>query len=88
MKHLGRHRTTSRNAIWVAGLATVVVLAAVMIGAAALGMFGALIALPLAAAVIIVAREMVLPALAAFVDEKADAVEPRRPRPKRTAEAP
>jgi predicted PurR-regulated permease PerM len=68
------------------GLHPVVVLAAVMIGAAALGMFGALIALPLAAAVIIVAREMLLPALAAFADEKAETGELRRGRIKSPAE--
>jgi len=47
----------------------VVVLASVFVGGAALGMFGLLIALPLAATVIILAREFVLPALAEMADE-------------------
>jgi predicted PurR-regulated permease PerM len=45
------------------GLHPVVVLASLMIGGAALGMFGLLLALPLAATVIILTRELVLPAL-------------------------
>jgi predicted PurR-regulated permease PerM len=45
------------------GLHPVVVLACVMIGGVALGFFGFLLALPLAATVIILARELVLPAL-------------------------
>jgi predicted PurR-regulated permease PerM len=45
------------------GLHPVVVLASLMIGGAALGMFGILLALPLAATVIILTRELVLPAL-------------------------
>ena len=51
------------------GLHPVVVLLSVFVGGAALGMFGFLIALPLAAALVIIAREMVLPALADFADE-------------------
>lgn len=45
------------------GMHPVVVLASLMIGGAALGMFGLLLALPLAASVIILTRELVLPAL-------------------------
>ena len=45
------------------GLHPVVVLVCVMIGGVALGFFGFLLALPLAATVIILARELVLPAL-------------------------
>jgi predicted PurR-regulated permease PerM len=52
------------------GLHPLVVLAALMIGGAALGMFGLLVALPLAATIIILARELVLPALRAAVDEE------------------
>ena len=51
------------------GLHPVVVLASVFVGGAALGMFGFLIAVPLAAAAVIVARELVLPALADWADE-------------------
>ena len=53
------------------GLHPVVILASIFIGGAALGMFGFLIALPLTAALVIVARELVLPALAEFADEPA-----------------
>ncbi len=53
------------------GLHPVVVLLSVFVGGAALGMFGFLIALPLAAALVIMVREMVLPALADFADEDA-----------------
>lgn len=45
------------------GMHPVVVLASLMIGGAALGMFGLLLALPLAASAIILTRELVLPAL-------------------------
>jgi predicted PurR-regulated permease PerM len=51
------------------GLHPVVVLVSVFAGGAALGMFGFLIALPLTAALVILVRELVLPALAAFADE-------------------
>lgn len=51
------------------GLHPVVVLASIFIGGAALGMFGFLIALPLTAALVIIGREMVLPAMADFADE-------------------
>jgi len=51
------------------GLHPVVVLAAVFIGGAALGMFGFLLALPLTAVIVILTREYVLPALADFADE-------------------
>lgn len=54
------------------GLHPVVVLASIFIGGAALGMFGFLIALPLTAALVILGREMVLPALADFADEDAE----------------
>jgi predicted PurR-regulated permease PerM len=52
------------------GLHPVVVLASLMIGGAALGMFGLLAALPLAATVIILSRELVLPALQKVADEE------------------
>ncbi len=51
------------------GLHPVVVLAAVFVGGAALGMFGFLLALPLTAVVVILTKEYVLPALADFADE-------------------
>lgn len=54
------------------GLHPVVVLASVFIGGAALGMFGFLIAIPLTAALVILGREMVLPALADFADEEGE----------------
>jgi len=57
------------------GLHPVVVLASVFVGGAALGMFGFLIALPLTAALVIVARELVMPALGDFADEEPSAAE-------------
>ena len=51
------------------GLHPVVVLVAVFAGGATLGMFGFLIALPLTATLVILVRELVLPALAEFADE-------------------
>jgi len=51
------------------GLHPVVILASVFVGGAALGMFGFLIAVPITAALVIVTREMVLPALRAWADE-------------------
>jgi predicted PurR-regulated permease PerM len=54
------------------GLHPVVVLASVFVGGAALGMFGFLIALPLAAVLVILAKEFILPAMAAFADEDDD----------------
>jgi predicted PurR-regulated permease PerM len=52
------------------GLHPVVVLASLMIGGAALGLFGLLLALPLAATLIILTRELVLPALAKAAAER------------------
>lgn len=52
------------------GLHPVVVLASLMIGGAALGMFGLLLALPIAATLIILTRELVLPALAKTSQER------------------
>lgn len=52
------------------GLHPVVILVSVFVGGAALGMFGFLVAVPLAAALVIIARELVLPALAAWADEE------------------
>lgn len=52
------------------GLHPVVVLASLMIGGAALGLFGLLLALPLAATAIILTRELVLPALAKAAAER------------------
>ena len=51
------------------GLHPVVILLAVFVGGAALGFFGFLIAIPLAAAVIILFRELVMPALEDFAEE-------------------
>ncbi len=51
------------------GLHTVVVFAALTIFGTALGMFGMLIALPLAAAIVILSRELVLPSLREFAEE-------------------
>jgi predicted PurR-regulated permease PerM len=58
------------------GLHEVVVLFALLAGGAALGMFGVLIALPVAAVLVILFREFVVPALTAWVEE-----EPVRPPP-------
>lgn len=55
------------------GLHPVVVLVSVFAGGAALGVFGMLIAIPLAASLVILTREFVLPALAQFADEEEDA---------------
>lgn len=51
------------------GLHPVVVLASLTIGGAALGMFGILLALPIAATLIILTRELVLPALSKTTQE-------------------
>ena len=51
------------------GLHPVVILLAVFVGGAALGLFGFLLAIPLAAALIILFRELVMPALADFAEE-------------------
>jgi len=51
------------------GLHPVVVLLSIFAGAAAFGMFGALLALPVTSALVILFREFVLPALARFADE-------------------
>jgi predicted PurR-regulated permease PerM len=51
------------------GLHPLVVFFALLAGGAALGMFGILIALPLTASIVILAREFVLPAMARFADE-------------------
>lgn len=53
------------------GLHTVVVIFALMAGGAAMGMFGLLIALPLAATLVILAREFLLPMLEKFAEEGA-----------------
>lgn len=50
------------------GLHPVVVLASLMIFGSALGMFGLLLALPITAAIVILARELVLPALRQFAE--------------------
>lgn len=52
------------------GLHPVVVLAAFMIAGSALGMFGLLLALPLTATVIILGRELVLPALRDMAEQR------------------
>jgi predicted PurR-regulated permease PerM len=51
------------------GLHPVVVIFALMAGGASLGMFGLLIALPLAASLVIVCRELLLPVLADLADK-------------------
>ena len=52
------------------GLHPIVVIFSLLAGAASLGMFGLLIALPLAASLVILAREFVLPVLADLADRK------------------
>ena len=52
------------------GLHPVVVLASVMMGGAALGMFGLLLALPITASIVIIARELVLPALKDWAEDR------------------
>jgi predicted PurR-regulated permease PerM len=59
------------------GLHPVVVLVSVFAGGAALGMFGLLIAIPLTAALVILARELLLPALRQFADEDSHSDLPR-----------
>ena len=61
------------------GLHPVVVLVSIFAGGASLGMFGFLIAIPLMAALVILARELLLPALRQFADEDShvDAPPPR-----------
>lgn len=56
------------------GLHPVVVIFAIMAGGASLGMFGLLIALPLAASLVILARELVLPSLAELADRDERAI--------------
>jgi predicted PurR-regulated permease PerM len=51
------------------GLHPVVVIFALMAGAASLGMFGLLIALPLTASIVILSRELLLPVLAEMADK-------------------
>ena len=51
------------------GLHPLVVLVAVLAGGAAMGMFGFLLALPLVAALVIVAKEFVMPSLKEWADE-------------------
>ncbi len=51
------------------GLHPVVILLSVFVGGASLGLFGFLIAIPLAATLIILFRELVMPALADFAEE-------------------
>lgn len=52
------------------GLHPVVVVASLMVFGAALGMFGMLLALPITAAAVILVRELVLPALKDFAEER------------------
>lgn len=52
------------------GLHPVVVIASLMVFGAALGMFGMLLALPITSAVVIIASELVLPALKDFAEER------------------
>ncbi len=63
------------------GLHPVVVLVSVFAGGAALGMFGLLIAIPLTAALVILAKELLLPALRQFADEDSHVDPPKRPEP-------
>jgi predicted PurR-regulated permease PerM len=60
------------------GLHPVVVLVSIFAGGAALGMFGFLIAIPLTAALVILARELLLPALRQFADEDSHTDTPLR----------
>jgi len=52
---------------------------ALTVAAAALGMFGLLLALPLTAAVVIVARELVLPAVQDWAEGRRTGGEPPAP---------
>jgi predicted PurR-regulated permease PerM len=61
------------------GLHPVVVLVSIFAGGAALGMFGFLIAIPLVAALVILARELLLPALRQFADEDSHTDAPPHP---------
>ena len=58
------------------GLHPVVVLVSIFVGGSALGMFGILIALPLTASLVILARELVLPALEDFAEEDQEVAPP------------
>ena len=59
------------------GLHPIVIIFSLLAGAASLGMFGLLIALPLAASLVILAREFVLPVLADLADQdRAEHAEP------------
>jgi len=60
------------------GLHPIVVIFSLMAGAASLGMFGLLIALPLTATLVILAREFLLPVLADLADNDRG---PPRPTP-------
>ena len=57
----------------------VVVLVAVLAGGAAFGMFGFLMALPLVATAVILAKEFVLPPLREWADEPESKPEPSAP---------
>ncbi len=59
------------------GLHPIVVLASLMAGAASMGMFGLIIALPLTATIVILAREFVLPVLGQLADEDGRPDDPR-----------
>lgn len=65
------------------GLHPLVVIFSLLAGGAALGLFGVLVALPLTASLVIVVRELVLPALERFADEDGDSpiLQPRGPSP-------
>lgn len=54
------------------GLHPIVVLFALMAGAASMGMFGLIVALPLTATIVILAREFLLPVLAQLADQDRD----------------
>ncbi len=58
------------------GLHPVVILLSVFVGGAALGLFGFLIAIPLAATLIILFKELVMPALADFAEEDSHTDDP------------
>lgn len=62
------------------GLHPIVVIFAIMAGGASMGMFGLLLALPITASLVILAREFLLPVLAQMADRDAA----NRPRPGRT----
>jgi predicted PurR-regulated permease PerM len=60
------------------GLHPIIVIFSLMAGAASLGMFGLLVALPLTATLVILGREFLLPVLAQLADEGSSPPKPRK----------